>query len=66
MMGSTIWGEINNILRTPKKIVLVWAIVKADTWINKGLNFGENKNKPMTNKIWSRPFGTIWKKPIVK
>ena len=66
IIGSTIWGEIESMFRTPKKIVIVWASVKAETWINNGLNFGENKNKPITNKMWSRPFGTIWRNPIVK
>ena len=59
MMGSTIKAGMTIIFITPKKIVTVWARVKADTCQIKGRSLVDNKNNPTTNKIWSKPLGTI-------
>ena len=39
---------------------------KTEICINSGLNFGEKRNRPNTNKIWSIPLGKICWKPIIK
>ena len=51
MMGSTIKAGMTIIFITPKKIVTVWARVKADTCQTKGRSLVDNKNNPTTNKI---------------
>ena len=43
MMGSTIKAGIVTIFITPKKIVTVWARVKADTCQIKGRSLVDNK-----------------------
>ena len=46
--------------------VFTIAIVKTEICINSGLNFGEKRNRPNTNKIWSIPLGKMCWKPIIK
>ena len=65
IIGSTIVSETRIIFKTPRNIVIVWAIVKTEICINSGLNF-EKKKRPNTNKIWSIPLGKICWKPIIK
>ena len=59
IMGSTIEGGIFTICSAPKKIVKVCARVNDDICQISALNLTDNKNNPTTNKMWSKPFGTI-------
>ena len=63
--GSTIELDIWTMPKAPKKIVTVWAKVKADTCQISAPQRIESKNKLTINKIWSKPLGKICKKPIV-
>ena len=66
IIGSTIVSGTRITSKTPRNIVIVWAIVKTEICINSGLNFGEKRNRPNTNKIWSIPLGKMCWKPMIK
>ena len=64
IIASTITGEIVTYPKPPNIKVILCAIVKVVTWINKGLSLCEKKNNPSTNSIWSNPYGIIWSIPF--
>ena len=61
--GSTIPAGRRTTPEAPSASVTVCAIVKALTCHRSGFSFGDSRNNPMTNRMWSKPPGMIWINP---